>query len=578
MVLDRAFQTGSVALLLAALPLVAAHGDEHEHTAMPIDIGSTHTNIASAAIATAVPAVPHNYFRYPGFAGWMYAHITLMTIAWAVVLPVAVVFSVARSRFTIPAQFAFLAVNGLGLFTSIIYNAKTPDFYPGNAHHKMGWAVSWIATVWFLLTFLNLYMARYEKIKQRHAMTADNIAQYDRLQNQDHRWSRDSGHDSATLCSGSRSPSLDSAALPKFEMPEGGDEEIDSSEEQGFIHEHSVDRFFSRRIPRSSSGRALTAFKIVFTLLERCMPVLSFASLVSGGVVYGGLYRERLIFSGMAHAFKGAIFFWYGILTLGRWMGAFSDFGWAWNVKPRYPMVSRFAAGLPSAEFIESFVIFLYGASNVFLEHLNAWGKAWSAQDLEHISITIMFFGGGLMGMLIESNTVRNLFNTSVASWQEEAVVFDDRAEKQHQEWEVPRTYKTSLNPMPGLVIMLLGLSMSGHHQHSMVSTMMHQQWGTLFMGFAMARAATYILLYLAPPKSFFPSRPPTELVASFCLISGGMIFMGSSTDAVSTIESNSLDAMFLFTIAMGLTALVMSWASICFALKGWAVRREKTV
>jgi hypothetical protein len=241
-------------------------------------------------------------------------------------------------------------------------------------------------------------------------------------------------------------------------------------------------------------------------------------------------------------------------------------------------MVSRFAAGLPSAEFVESFVIFLYGASNVFLEHLNAWGKEWSAQDLEHISITIMFFGGGLMGMLIESNRVRNLFNTSVSSWQEEAAQFDDLIEKQRQEWEVPETYKTSLNPMPGLVIKLLGLSMSGHHQHSMVSTMMHQQWGTLFMGFAMARAATYILLYLAPPKSFFPSRPPTELVASFCLISGGMIFMGSSTDAVSTIESNGLDAMFLFTIAMGLTALVMSWASICFALKGWAMRKERTV
>jgi hypothetical protein len=56
------------------------------------------------------------------------------------------------------------------------------------------------------------------------------------------------------------------------------------------------------------------------------------------------------------------------------------------------------------------------------------------------------------------------------------------------------------------------------------------------------------------------------------------MIFMGSSTDAVSTIESNGLDAMFLFTIAMGLTALVMSWASICFALKGLAVRKEKAV
>jgi hypothetical protein len=46
---------------------------------------------------------------------------------------------------------------------------------------------------------------------------------------------------------------------------------------------------------------------------------------------------------------------------------------------------------------VESFLIFFYGSTNIFLEHLNAWGEAWSAQDMEHISITIMFIGGGLV-------------------------------------------------------------------------------------------------------------------------------------------------------------------------------------
>jgi hypothetical protein len=188
-----------------------------------------------------------------------------------------------------------LAVNGLGLFVSIIYNAKTPDFYPGNVHHNMGWAVSWIATIWFLMTFLNLYMARYQKIKERHAITTDNIAQYDRLQDQDQRWSRDSGHDSATLCSGSRSPSSESVPLHKFEIPEEGDEEDVGFEEQGLMQKNSVDGFFSRKVLRISSGGALIAFKAVFTLVERCMPVLGFVSLVSGGVVYGGLYVSKYV-------------------------------------------------------------------------------------------------------------------------------------------------------------------------------------------------------------------------------------------------------------------------------------------
>ncbi len=78
-------------------------------------------------------------------------------------------------------------------------------------------------------------------------------------------------------------------------------------------------------------------------------------------------------------------------------MGCFAELGWAWNIKPPKGVVSSRKARVPSAEFVESFVIFLYGSTNVFLEHLAAWGAAWSAQDLEHVSITIMFFGGGLV-------------------------------------------------------------------------------------------------------------------------------------------------------------------------------------
>jgi hypothetical protein len=36
----------------------------------------------------------------------------------------------------------------------------------------------------------------------------------------------------------------------------------------------------------------------------------------------------------MAHYVKGAVFFLYGFLTLGRWTGAFADAGWAWNILP----------------------------------------------------------------------------------------------------------------------------------------------------------------------------------------------------------------------------------------------------
>ena len=103
---------------------------------------------------------------------------------------------------------------------------------------------------------------------------------------------------------------------------------------------------------------------------------------------------------------------------------------------------------------------------------------------------------------------------------------------------------------------------------------MIHKQWGTLFVGFALARAVTYILQYVTPPSSYLPSRPPSEIVSSFCLISGGLIFMASNKDTVAAMEKYNLNAMFVLTVTIGFTSLLMAWAIIALAVKGWAARR----
>ena len=200
------------------------------------------------------------------------------------------------------------------------------------------------------------------------------------------------------------------------------------------------------------------------------------------------------MFNGLAHFVKGGIFFGYGLLTLGRWMGCFADFGWAWNVKPSQTLVGPRKGSLPSAEFVESFVIFLYGSTNVFMEHLAAWGSAWTAQDLEHVSISVMFFGGGLVsiaciplvsqlvtdgwaqcGMLVESKDLREALNASVVAKASVSQVHRDNGEDRPS-LDVPNTYRFSMNPLPALIIMLLGIMMGSHHQASMTSTMVHKQ------------------------------------------------------------------------------------------------------
>lgn len=53
---------------------------------------------------------------------------------------------------------------------------------------------------------------------------------------------------------------------------------------------------------------------------------------------------------------------------------------------------------------MESSLIFFYGSTNIFLEHLAGWGKPWTARDLEHVAITILFIGGGLVSLLQRSS------------------------------------------------------------------------------------------------------------------------------------------------------------------------------
>lgn len=171
--------------------------------------------------------------------------------------------------------------------------------------------------------------------------------------------------------------------------------------------------------------------------------------------------------------------------------------------------------------------------------------------------------------MLVESTWLRGLLNTLVTSSQPTSA--DESAAL-----EPPETYEFSINPIPALVIMLLGKMMGGHSQETMTGTMVHKQWGDLLLGASLARMLTYVTMYLKPPKSVYPSRPPTELLASFGLIAGGIIFMYSAADTIKGMIHYNLEPMSLYTITLGFTGLFMAWELLVLALKGWATRKER--
>jgi hypothetical protein len=173
--------------------------------------------------------------------------------------------------------------------------------------------------------------------------------------------------------------------------------------------------------------------------------------------------------------------------------------------------------------------------------------------------------------MLIESRAVRALLNVGLTPppHRRGSNPKDDLAPE-------PRAPTAPMNPVPALTILLLGLIMAAHQQHSALAGAMHAYWGALFACGALARLATYLLHYLSPPASHVPARPPTEMLAGFAFVAGGVLFMMSARDVTDVIQGSGGDAMVAFTAGAGVTAVVCAGVVGCMAVKGWAVRKER--
>ncbi|KAK4124153.1 hypothetical protein N657DRAFT_378710 [Parathielavia appendiculata] len=602
----KALAVVASAAVVGLIPAVLAHGDEHGHGNDGM-AGLGGMKMGDADRPLPEDQYPPTYFAHPDHKAVIYGHIALMVLGWVFALPAAVMLSLARSRYTLLMQFGFLALNAGGVLLGVVYNASTPDLYPNNAHHKLGWIVTFVVCVQAVVGLLARVAGMMKRESYKLAGRAEErqcfipvsteaMAEHEsRYPSAPYRrYSNDSGQGTEP-----RTESLDSPSSPIREAHKEFHHSDDDADDDVEAHlpmfakstkAHSI----VARVAGKMSDRFWKVLLFAYNFVDRTIIILGFIALCTGIIAFGRFFEGNGIFSGLAHWIKGGVFFWLGVFTLGRWAGSFGELGWAWNIRPQ-------KAGQkwrPSAEFVESALIFFYGSTNIFLEHLGGAGGEWSAQDLEHVSITVLFIGGGLCGMLVESIKIRNLLNYTVTeaaasstnnhtyssdphhhhasvSRDEEAATTITTTSTSDSPLREPETYAFSTNPIPALVILLTGIMMSSHRQESMVSSMVHKQWGNLLTGASFARGLTYVVMWLRPPRSVFPSRPPTELLTSFGLISGGIIFMASASDTISGMIHYQLDAMFMYTVTMGFVGLLMAWVILMIALKGWAARRE---
>ena len=228
-------------------------------------------------------------------------------------IQIGVIFSISRSRYTIPIQVIFLILNGLGVVFGTVYNVSTPDLYENNAHHKIGWLATWVVTAHVMMSLLFLYSGRTEKKSSasgEHSaflpVSAANMVQHDRSPYQDYRWSGDSGQGTErSSLHGSRD--ISPTDPHRFTKPETYPDDEDDDGEEGTpmaqdqrpsrFRIRVVDKFLSQRIPGLCSAKLLRTIETVYEAVDRILLVFGFVALTTGGVVYVGIFVSRLRFS-----------------------------------------------------------------------------------------------------------------------------------------------------------------------------------------------------------------------------------------------------------------------------------------
>ncbi|KAI0693814.1 hypothetical protein BC835DRAFT_1275468 [Cytidiella melzeri] len=598
------------------------HDHGHDHHAQPItvlnetEVLMSHAPTPDSYWSLDIDRVHPEESRYPGLMG---LHVFFMSAAFFGALPVGIALRSTRHASHGLATILFYVFVSLGLAANGLYKKLTPDItdrwplrirYQGQRHSSQGYVVLFIAVVLSafdlialggrLVAYVNGVRAGQDQFTFKgvwQAVVLDRAeerqfgtrAEYTGLISADSDELDVAELKARELEGGQPTPQERRARLVTpintDYSPRASDEHDDDQWANDDSHHHSrypqsaasertmfehsprgsihSDDTLHESVPRSSwsgLGRVGLLKKVgsaIFAISERGLVFAGLFQLTSGIVVYTGGCRENYINGCLAHLIKGGIFWSYGLVSFARYLGAFSELGWAWNRAPSKSYVS--------AEFVECLVIFVYGVTNTWMERFGAApGSPYTTKQVQHISIAVMFWFAGLIGMAIESKRVRRWLASSSAA----ALPPATRSQEAVAE---PPSYIASFNPFPALCIGITGAAMAAHHQTYVFQIQIHQLWGNLLTAFAVLRCITYFFLWLGPPRSILPSRPPTEALASFFLACGGLVFTLSTEEVTFAAMRRGHDDMMMFlNVAVAVTCLAFCWTLGVVAFKGW--------
>ncbi|KZV99235.1 hypothetical protein EXIGLDRAFT_699275 [Exidia glandulosa HHB12029] len=233
--------------------------------------------------------------------------------------------------------------------------------------------------------------------------------------------------------------------------------------------------------------RTLRPYAVVaHGIIGKTWPLLAWIQMLFGAIALGDYCGPEALSQCLAHYIMGSAFVGYGVLLL----LALALGGWAAWIEEK---------GI-SQEWIDSWVIMLWGIVNTFALHR---GGRWSHKDMQHVSLGVLWWAGGALGILLSSKGRRSI--------------------------------------VPALLIVITGWAMSAHEQAQMISTRVHGMFGIALMGAGVARIVEI---------SFIDGRPAAtsgwaeawRMLTPFGLIAGGILFMSATDEELAFVSSKGVE------------------------------------
>ncbi|KAF5365483.1 hypothetical protein D9758_010867 [Tetrapyrgos nigripes] len=566
----------SFLLIVSALHVAIAQNTYH-HGAPLIELNETEVTMHHAP-------TPESYFTldfdYPETAaqrhpGLMMTHAVLMSLGFFVALPAGIAMRTVKHPWHKLTTVAFYVFCVLGLAANSLYKKySADDMYQGQVHSSQGYWILLFAVALTTVDLLGIFCRVFHFFRagqKFHARTfwsdvilgqdgsnelkysvlvTDESEDFEELKtpiSPPHKRVHYQNTDDDETAQGAND-----VRRHRHHFSQSGTSETTGGTRSSCFDDtlHVVDHPKVPLIQRIATGS--------FAVFERLLVFGGYLQVITGIVIYTGGCRENYNNGCLAHTIKGGIFFCYGLVSFARYLGSFSELGWAWNRAP--------GAHYPSAEFIESLVIFLYGISNTWMERFGAHsGDPFTTKQIEHIGIAVIFWFAGLLGMAIESKRVRRwLTVSSIAASGVSLRGYDQNVAD-------PTSYTASFNPFPALVIGITGAAMAAHEQRYMFQVQIHELWGNLLVAWSILRCLTYFFLWIGSPRSILPSRPPTEALGSFFLTCGGLVFQFSTEElTIAAIRRGRDDVMMFTCVGVAITCLCLCWTVCVVGFKGY--------